>query len=128
MRIPPLFGSSSGAAWLSSQDDATIDAAISLCRRELGRQAKQFARIFQLVQRAREQGYVFGGVSPDNSTCGISFALPKARNGLVLVLTMAAPIEVLKVRQAEFAEFIKVKIQEYLPSVAASTHSSSHAA
>ena len=108
----PVFGSSSGAAWLSRQSDATIDACLELCRRELG--PHDPARIYQLIEEARRKGYVCGGVSPDNETCGIAFPLPKARNGLTLVLSVAAPIREIKLKEAEFAATIKQKIAECL--------------
>jgi DNA-binding IclR family transcriptional regulator len=110
----PLFGSSSGAAWLSRQSEATIEACIELCRRELG--PREPARIFQLIEDARRKGYVCGGVSPDNETCGIAFPLPKARNGLTLVMSVAAPIPEIKAKEFEFATVVKQKIAECLPT------------
>ena len=114
MRVP-LFGSCSGAAWLATQSDETIRATVSLCRRQLGDQANDSAAVFQLVQRTREQGFAVGGVCPDNMTGGIAVALPKARNGLVLVLSVADLVAELTKKQTELAGLLKRKIEEILP-------------
>jgi DNA-binding IclR family transcriptional regulator len=89
----PIFGSCTGAAWLSAQSDATVLATARLCRRALGEQAADTAHIIELVERIREQGYAFGGLSADDSSRAIALPLPATRDGQVLVISVSGPAD-----------------------------------
>jgi DNA-binding IclR family transcriptional regulator len=89
----PIFGSCTGAAWLSAQSDATVLATARLCRRALGEQKGDTAQIIELVRRVREQGYAFGGLSADDSRRAIALPLPPTRDGLVLVISVSGPAD-----------------------------------
>lgn len=113
MRIP-LFGSSSGAAWLATQTNEAVCAAIARCNRELGAWAKDPNRILHGVQRVRTQGFAVGGITVGKDLCGIAVALPKAKSGVTLVLTVTAPKLELKEKQTTIATVINAKISEIL--------------
>ncbi len=93
LRIP-LFGSSSGAAWLASQSDKAVERAFVQCRRELGSAERPFLEILQAIVRVREQGYATGGLvaGDQEENCGLSMALPPARSGIVLIVSALAPL------------------------------------
>lgn len=100
----PIFGSCTGAAWLSAQSDETVLATARLCRRALGGQAGDTAQILELVERIREQGYAFGGLSADDSSRAIALPLPPARDGQVLVISVSGPAaEIQQERDAAIA-------------------------
>jgi DNA-binding IclR family transcriptional regulator len=113
MRIP-LFGSSSGAAWLATQTDEIVCAAIARCNRELGIWAKEPSRILHAVQRVRTQGFAIGGITVGNDLCGIAVALPKAKSGITLVLTVTAPKFELKEKQTKIVNALNARICEIL--------------
>lgn len=113
LRIP-LFGSSSGAAWLAAQPDEAIATAIARCRRELEDLERDRTRIFKAIERVRSDGYAIGGLTIEDGLCGIGVALPPAKNGIVLVLSVTAPVAELKERQKEMVATVKTRIHEYL--------------
>jgi DNA-binding IclR family transcriptional regulator len=110
----PMFGSSCGAAWLSRQSVPTIQSAIALCRRELGRQADEPGPLFDLIDRIRRQGFASGGIMVDERTCGVSVPLPRARNGIVLVASVATPISDLRERQTRIVAGMNAGIRDVL--------------
>ncbi len=93
LRIP-LFGSSSGAAWLAAQSDETVEFAMRLGRRELGGLATSSLKIRRNLSRVRERGHALGGGLVEG-TFSISMSLPPCPAGVVLVLSvmgLEAPI------------------------------------
>jgi len=103
----PIFGSCTGAAWLSAQNDETVLATARLCRRTLGEQAGDSAPIIELVRRIREQGYAFGGLSADDSSRAIALALPATRDGLVLVVSVSGPADIFQDEREAIAATLK---------------------
>jgi DNA-binding IclR family transcriptional regulator len=100
----PIFGSCTGAAWLSAQTDQAVLATARLCRRALGEQAGDTAHIIELVERIREQGYAFGGLSADDGSRAIALPLPPTRDGQVLVVSVSgAAAEIGEEREAIIA-------------------------
>jgi DNA-binding IclR family transcriptional regulator len=84
----PVFGSCSGAAWLSTQSEERIRASIRLCRRDLGHLADDMDGILARISQIRAQGYAFGGILAESARRSFSVALPRAANGVVLVLAL----------------------------------------
>jgi DNA-binding IclR family transcriptional regulator len=116
----PLFGSTTGAAWLSTQSDVVVRDAISMCRRELGSLAKDPQQILASLDRVRREGYAFGGVSPGNDQFGLSVPLPPSRHGVVLVIAVSGPQAELEEGRAAIAGFVleQVALLKRGPSVA----------
>ncbi len=110
----PIFGTTTGAAWLSAQSDPTVLATARLCRRELGPLADDPDRILDLVRRVREQGHAFGGISADGAIRAVSIPLPPNRDGIVLVASITAAAEVMEERQAEIAGVLREAIHREL--------------
>ncbi|TAL02217.1 MAG: hypothetical protein EPO08_07525 [Rhodospirillaceae bacterium] len=117
MRIP-LFGSCTGAAWLSSQSEKTIRASVRLCRRELGREANDVGPILERVKRVAEQGYAFGGVSAHDDMRGLAVPLPPCPNGVVLVLGAVGPSREMEKKRESIADLLKQEVDQFLGSKA----------
>lgn len=111
-----LFGTCTGAAWLSSQSAERIAASIRLCRRDLGRQADDAEALVARMHALREQGYAFGGMSSDDRSRGIGITLPPTRNGIVLVLTMYGARAAMEARRDALARQAQVLIRQHLPA------------
>jgi DNA-binding IclR family transcriptional regulator len=115
----PMFGSCMGAAWLSTQTDETVQTAVRLCRRELGRWATNVSYILERVQLVRKQGYAYGGCGSlnDDSRRGVSVPLPPSPEGLVLVIgTYAPPSTFTKTQSAEIARLMKKTMHQCIES------------
>lgn len=110
----PLLGSSSGTAWLAAQPDDVISSIIMRCRRELEDVKRDTTRIFEAIRRVRSDGYAIGGLTIADGMCGIGVALPPARNGTVLVLSVTAPFAELQVRKNDLYEVIRDQISRFL--------------
>lgn len=110
----PIFGSSTGAAWLSAQEDETVLAVARLCRRALGGQAADSAHILEIVQRVRAQGHAFGGVSPDDRIRAIALPFPPSRDGVILVMSVSAPTEEISERRDAIVALLKATIARNL--------------
>jgi DNA-binding IclR family transcriptional regulator len=110
----PLFGSSVGAAWLSSQSEAKIRSAMRLCRRELGREADNIGPILQRMRSINRQGYAFGGLSHDDSIRSISMPLPPSLDGMVLVLAVSGDADEIGWAQKEIADTMKGWIRRHV--------------
>lgn len=110
----PIFGSCTGAAWLSAQSDAKVLATARLCRRALGEQKGDTAQILDLVHRIREQGYAFGGLSADDSSRAIALALPATRDGLVLVISISGPADKFQAERETIATRLKGLVARHL--------------
>lgn len=106
----PLFGSSSGAAWLSIQSRDVILYCIGQCRRELGPLADDPDRLLASIERVREQGFSFGGISPKNDFWGLSMVLPPTEQGDVHVVAVSAPHAELERDQEEIVDYLRAKI------------------
>lgn len=106
----PLFGSSSGAAWLSAQPVEVVMSCISQCRRELGPLADQPEQLLASLDRIREQGHAFGGVSPDNDTWGIAVPLPPTQHGVVHAIAVSAPHADLERDRADIVGYLRNNI------------------
>ncbi len=113
----PIFGSCTGAAWLSAQSDAMVLATARLCRRALGEQKGDTAQILDLVRRIREQGHAFGGLSADDSSRAIALALPATRDGLVLVISISGPADEIQEDREAIAATLKRHITAHLEMV-----------
>jgi DNA-binding IclR family transcriptional regulator len=109
----PLFGSSCGAAWLSAQDEATVRAAIKLCRHDLGQDAHEVNFIFDRLAEIRGQGYAYGGFRADIASRGLSIALPPS-NGIILVLSTVGHRDLMDRKRDEIAEALKAIVREHL--------------
>jgi DNA-binding IclR family transcriptional regulator len=109
----PLFGSSSGTAWLASQDEKALATALRLCRRELAHQAIDAAQIARVLQRVRRQGYAFGGINTEDML-SISTALPPCPNGVVLVLSIFGQTEAISARHEMLAGRLLESVQSVL--------------
>ena len=77
----PIFGSCTGAAWLSAQNEEAVLFAARLCRRALGEKANDRKHILEIGRRVRRRMYAFGGVSPDDATRAIALPLPPELHG-----------------------------------------------
>ena len=110
----PIFGSCTGAAWLSAQSDEVVLAIVRLCRRALGRQASDAEQILEIVRRVREQGYAFGGVSADDARRSIAVPFPPSRDGIILVMAVSAPTHEIGEKRDEFVAILKENIARYL--------------
>ena len=110
----PIFGSCTGAAWLSAQDGATILTTARLCRRALGEQAGDDSQLIEIAQRVREQGYAFGGVSPDESTRAVAVPLPRDPTGTVYVMATSASAEHMAENRDTIGETMLVQIAEHI--------------
>ena len=113
----PIFGSCTGAAWLSAQSDSIVLATARLCRRALGEQKGDTAQILDLVERIRDQGYAFGGLSADDSSRAIAIALPATRDGLVLVISISGPADRFQREREAIAATLKGLVAEHLERV-----------
>ncbi len=109
----PLFGSSIGGAWLSTQDDKAITAAIRLCRRELGTEANDIDAILERIERIRKQGYSFGGISADDGIRALAVPLPPARNGVVLVIGTSGVKAEMEAHREDIFRIVREKIRHY---------------
>lgn len=114
----PIFGTCTGAAWLSSQKDETILKTIQKCRRDLGKRASDIDGIMESIRRVRRQGYAFGGLMADDGVWSVAVALPPTANGTVLVLAVAGPERVIDGKKAEIAALIREQIRIHLGSAA----------
>jgi DNA-binding IclR family transcriptional regulator len=92
-------------------------ATARLCRRALGEQKGDTAQILDLVQRIREQGYAFGGLSADDSSRAIAIALPATRDGLVLVISISGPADEFQEDREAIAATLKGHVATYLERV-----------
>lgn len=110
----PIFGSCTGAAWLSAQTDEMVLATARLCRRALGGQADDRTHITELVERIREQGYAFGGLSADDSSRAIALPLPPSRDGQILVISVSGPTEEIQQGREAIAAVLKGHIATHL--------------
>jgi DNA-binding IclR family transcriptional regulator len=106
----PVFGSCTGAAWLSVQSDEDIKAVARRCRRALGHDLEGTDQLLEIARRTRSRGYAFGGVSPDDTTRAIAVPLPRDASGIVYVLAMSAPTEGVEGRRDEIAETMITQI------------------
>ena len=106
----PLFGSSSGAAWLATQPRDMILYCISQCRRELGPLADDPERLLASIERVKDQGYSFGGISPENDFWGLSMTLPPSEQGPVHVVSVSAPHAELERDRDEILDYLRLKI------------------
>lgn len=85
LRIP-IFGSSTGAAWLAAQpDDAALKAA-KRCKRALGAMADSPQELLRIAAHVRAQGHAEGGISSDDGIRAVAVALPPNPDGHVHVL------------------------------------------
>lgn len=107
----PLFGSSSGAAWLATQPREVVLYCIAHCRRELGSLADDPDRLLASLERISQQGFAFGGISPQNDFWGLSMALPPTERGDVHVIAVSAPHAELERDQAEIVDYLRKKIE-----------------
>jgi DNA-binding IclR family transcriptional regulator len=113
----PIFGSCTGAAWLSAQSDETVLAIARLCRRALGARGSATEQILEIVRRARTQGYAFGGISADDSRRSIAVPFPPSRHGIVLVIAASAPAEEISERRDEIVGLLNNNIHRYLTGI-----------
>lgn len=113
----PLLGSCTGAAWLSSQDNATIRSAIHLCKRELTWQVGDEETILERIKEIKRQGYSFGGMSVANETRSLSIPLPRTANGLVLVLCMSGTKDEMDPGKDEIAHIARQLAEEHLSAI-----------
>jgi DNA-binding IclR family transcriptional regulator len=110
----PLFGSCIGAAWLSAQNEQKIRASIRLCRRELGREADNPAKIFERIRRVKEQGYAFGGLTEDDMVRTIAVPLPPCPNGIVLVVGTVGAASEFETQRQDIVKLLKDTIRTHL--------------
>jgi DNA-binding IclR family transcriptional regulator len=110
----PIFGSCTGAAWLSAQTDEMVLSTAWLCRRALGEKATDSEHILGIVRRVRQQGYGFGGVSPDDLTRAVAVPLPPDRYGTIDVITVSAPAEEMGERRDAIARLLKEQVARHL--------------
>jgi IclR family transcriptional regulator, pca regulon regulatory protein len=111
----PLFGSCIGAAWLSSQSEMSIRSAIRTCRRELGKRNVDNPRqIITAIQRVREQGHAYGGLSGDDCVRTVAIPLPPCPNGIVLVLAVSGPSSDIRKRRVEIVNLLKDNVRTHL--------------
>lgn len=108
----PLFGSSSGAAWLSVQPKDVILSYIAQCRRELGPLADSTEPLLAALEQVREQGYAFGGISMRNDAWGISMAFPPTDQGLVHVVSVSDAHAELERDRAEIVDYLRTAMAE----------------
>lgn len=99
----PLFGSCSGAAWLSRQSEQTIGTAFRLCRRDLGPDSRDVGSILERLRHIKEQGYAFGGTSIDDRRRSVAVPLPATPNGIVLVMCVSGGRDKMEARREEIA-------------------------
>jgi DNA-binding IclR family transcriptional regulator len=108
----PMFGSCTGAAWLSVQSDETVRACLKLCRRELGDKANDVDALLARVREVAARGYAYGGVSADDNVRGLAVPLPPSPHGIVLVLgTIGLPAE-MEQRREEIARQLKTLVEQ----------------
>ena len=109
-----VFGSCSGAAWLATQSEEVVLKTIQRCRRELGQRAGYVEGVLASLRRVREQGYSFGGLLVDQDIEALAVALPPGPNNVVLVIVVAADLEVIEQRRTEIFRLITERIDRYL--------------
>lgn len=110
----PLFGSCTGAAWLSAQSEKRILAAMKLCRRELGAAASKPAAILDQIGRIKAQGYAFGGMTLDDGSRALAMPLPANRHGTVLVICMTGRRERMERQREDLVHITKGLITRQL--------------
>lgn len=110
----PLFGTCTGAAWLSMQSERLALRIIRQSRRELGRLARDEAGVLESLRRVRSQGYAFGGLLAEEGVSSVAVPLPPAANGVVLVIAVSAPGTWIEARAAELADLIRAQIRACL--------------
>jgi DNA-binding IclR family transcriptional regulator len=108
----PLFGSSSGAAWLSAQPRDVVLWCIAQCRRELGALADNPEQLLATLDRIREQGHAFGGISPHNDFWGIAMPLPPNEHGTIHAIAVSAPHAELERDRTEIVDYLRGKVDE----------------
>lgn len=111
----PLFGSSSGTAWLATQDEKALSTALKLCRRELREEALDRAKIEAVLRRVRRQGYAFGGINTEDML-SISTALPPCANGVVLILSIFGQTDSIRARSELLAGRLLEAVREIFRS------------
>jgi DNA-binding IclR family transcriptional regulator len=108
----PIFGSCTGAAWLSVQSDEVILSVAKLCRRALGGEIDA-RHLLDIAERVRQRGYAFGGISPDDATRAIAAPLPCDPTGTVYVLATSAPAQEMSEHRDERAQILIRQIAEF---------------
>ena len=108
----PLFGSSSGAAWMSVQPRDVILSCIAQCRRELGPLASAPEQLIETLEKVREQGYALGGISIRNNAWGISMPFPPSEQGLIHVVSVSdAQADLVRDRD-RIVDYLRTRISE----------------
>ncbi len=108
----PLFGSSSGAAWLSMQPRDIILSCIAQCRRELGPLADTPEQLLTTLDQVREQGYAFGGISVRNNAWGISMTFPPTEQGIRHVVSVSDGHAALERDRDRIVDYLRQKIAQ----------------
>lgn len=108
----PLFGSSSGAAWMSVQPRDVILSCIAQCRRELGPLADAPEQLIETLEKVREQGYALGGISIRNNAWGISMPFPPSEQGLIHVVSVSDAHADLVRDRDRIIDYLRTRITE----------------
>jgi DNA-binding IclR family transcriptional regulator len=108
----PLFGSSSGAAWMSVQPRDVILSCIAQCRRELGALADAPEQLIATLEKVREQGYALGGISKRNNAWGISMPFPPTEQGLIHIVSVSDAQADLARDRDRIVDYLRTKIAD----------------
>jgi DNA-binding IclR family transcriptional regulator len=106
----PLFGTAIGGAYLAGLGDAEIGGLIERARIP----PAEAPALMAGVERIREAGYAFGGISVDDATRSLAMALPPPRAGIGLVLGLAGPAERIQPNRAQHAALLRRCIERWI--------------
>ncbi|HEY3695206.1 IclR family transcriptional regulator [Phenylobacterium sp.] len=106
----PLFGTAIGGACLAGLSDAEIGGLIERARIP----AAEAPTLLAGVQRIRETGYAFGGISVDDANRSIAMALPTPPAGVRLVLGLAGPAKRIQPNRVQLAALMRRCIDRWI--------------
>jgi DNA-binding IclR family transcriptional regulator len=99
----PVFGSACGAALLADLPDAAVHRLMERARVPPGDRGE----FLQGLQTAVNDGYAFGGLSPDDETRTVAICLPRSLAGIPLVLAIGGPAGEISANRAGLLAILK---------------------
>ena len=113
----PLFGSAVGSAILANWPIASVRAIIAQSRDQIGALAVDADTILDRLNEVRQDGHAFGGMSRQAEACSIAVALPPARFGTELTVSLRGPTAEIGARRWRLAAMMHDAIAAHLKDV-----------
>jgi DNA-binding IclR family transcriptional regulator len=103
----PIFGSAAGSAILATWPRTTVRDLIAQSQDQLGPLAATPDVILAQLSEVRANGHAFGGAYEIAEKCSIAIALPPAKFGTELTLSLRGPMEDFKARRWRLAAMMQ---------------------